>query len=579
MIVLGVNAYHGDASAAVVVDGKLVAAVEEERFNRIKHSAGFPVEAVRYCLKEAGIAISLVDYIAIPRDPWARLLNKLYYGLKIPALAMRRYTALRKTQGIKIKLADIFQIDPLDIKADFVNIEHHRAHLAASFFASPFEKALLFSADGLGDFASTMFGLGEANKIKIISDIPFPHSLGMFYTAITQYLGFMNYGDEYKVMGLSAYGRPEYMGEFEKIILKHGNLGFKLGLKYFTHHRKLADMNFEEGYPELAPLYSSYLEKRLGSHREKSSPIEERHLNIAASLQARLEEVVFTLLNELNKLYGLDELCMTGGVAYNCVINGKIFDNTSFKRVYVPPAPGDAGLAIGAALYLWNQLLDKPRAFEMGNAYWGPVYSREEIGRVLNTAADDLNKQGCKVLMLEDKDERCRKTAKEIADGKVVGWFQGKTEWGPRALGNRSILVDPRRAEMKDLLNLRIKHRESFRPFAPSILAERLTDYFEKENPSPFMSFAYRIIPEKKESIPAVVHVDGTSRVQSVTQAASPLYWQLLNEFEKITGVPVLLNTSFNDNEPIVNTPQEAIDCFLRTKMDILVMESYFITK
>lgn len=579
MIILGINAYHGDASAAIVIDGKLMACAEEERFNRIKHSAGFPKEAIRYCLKEIGVSVKEVDYIAVPKDPRARILKKLYYGIKIPALAIRRFTALCKMQNIKRTLADIFKIDEKEIKAKIINVEHHRAHLASSFFVSSFDKALLFSADGLGDFASTMWGVGEGSKIKILGEVCFPHSLGMYYTAVTQYLGFLNYGDEYKVMGLAAYGEPEYKDEFKKILLNHGELGFKLGLDYFLHHKKLVDMNFEEGYPYLEPLYSAYLEKCLGPHRQSLDSIGARHQNIARSLQLRLEEIFLCLLNELYRPYKLDKLCLAGGIAFNCVANGKIFDNTPFKNIYIQPAAGDAGLAIGAAYYVWHRILNKPRDFVMEHAYWGPAYSCEDISYELGVMSDELNKQGCKVAKIEDEDELCTITAKAISEGKVVGWFQGRMEWGPRALGNRSIVVDPRRQDLKGILNQRIKHRESFRPFAPSILEEEVGEYFKKTHPSPFMLFAYKVRQEKKKLIPAVVHIDETARLQTVNKTSNPLYWKLIAEFRKITGVAVLLNTSFNENEPIVCTPKEALDCFLRTKMDVLVIGNYLIRK
>lgn len=584
MIILGINSYHGDASAAVIVNGELIAAVEEERFNRIKHSAGFPAQAIKYCLKEAGVSISGVDYIAVPRDPKARILKKLYYGVKIPALAVRRFAALRKIQNIKKTIADAFQIHGEEVKAKIINVEHHRAHLASSFFVSGFERALLFSADGLGDFASTMWGIGEANKIKILGEVCFPHSLGMYYTAITQYLGFLNYGDEYKVMGLAAYGEPEYKDEFDKILTSDGDLGFKLGLNYFVHHKKLVDMNFEEGRPSLGLLYSPYLEKRLGRHRQSLDSIGRRHQNIAASLQVRLEEIIFLLLNRIYELQPqgqgkVNALCMAGGVAFNCVANGKIFDHTPFKKIYIQPAAGDAGLAVGAAYYIWHQILNEPRDFLMEHAYWGPQYDCKTISDALKIMNDELNKQGCAVKKIEDKDELCRRTAQAIADGKVVGWFQGRMEWGPRALGNRSILVDPRRTEMKDILNNRIKHREPFRPFAPVILEEKIGGYFEKTHPSPFMFFAYKVRSEKINIIPAPTHIDGTGRIQTVNTETNPLFWQLIKEFENLTGVPVLLNTSFNENEPIVNTPGEALDCFLRTKMDVLVMGNYLLKK
>jgi len=582
MIILGINAYHGDAAAAIIRRGNLIAAAEEERFNRIKHSAGFPKEAIKYCLKEAGVSARDIDYIAVPRNPKARIFRKIYYGIKIPKLALRRLVALKKTQDIKNKLAEIFAVDKSQIKAKLINVEHHRCHIASSFFVSPFEKSLLFSADGLGDFASTAWGIGKGNKIQILGEVTFPHSLGLYYTAITQYLGFLNYGDEYKVMGLAAYGEPEYRKEFKKIIFNTNKLGFKLGLDYFVHHKKLVDMNFEEGYPYLEPLYSEYLEKRLGLHRQEDEPIETRHKDIAASLQERLEEILLSLLNGVHNSYHKNEvnkLCMTGGVAFNCVANGKIFQETPFKEVYIPPACGDAGLAIGAAYYVWHQLLNKPRDFVMEHAYWGSEYNDTEISRELDAMSKDLNEKGCVIEKIEDIGKLCRKTARYIADGNVVGWFQGRMEWGPRALGNRSILADPRRPEMKDTLNARVKNREPFRPFAPSILEEKIGEYFQEVHRSAFMLFAYKIRPDKLKLIPAVTHIDGTARIQSVNYQTNPLYWQLIKEFEKITGIPILLNTSFNENEPIVRSPKEALDCFLRTKMDILVMGKYILRK
>ena len=579
MIILGLNVYHADASAAIVVDGKLIAAAEEERFNRIKHCAGLPAEAVKYCLKEAGASIKDVDYIAIPRSAKARFFKKLYYGVKIPRLALRRLHALGKTRNIKTTIAGIFNLDDKEIKANLVNIEHHKAHIASSFFVSPFERASLFSADGLGDFASTMWGGGEGNKMKIAGDISFPHSLGLYYTAITQYLGFCSFGDEYKVMGLAAYGTPEYKDEFEKILKYSGGMKFELGLRYFLHHKKLVDMNFEAGYPALDILFSEYLEKRLGPARKKDEPVEERHKNIAASLQSRIEEIIFSLLNELYRQNNLDTLCLSGGVAFNCVANGKIYTRAPFKNIYIPPAPGDAGLAIGAAYYLWHEILGKPRNFVMDHAFWGPAYDSDMVSAELQSRRDELNQQGCKVTQMRNDQELYKITAQAIADGKIVGWFQGRTEWGPRALGNRSIVVDPRRAEMKDILNSRIKRREPFRPFAPSILEEKTGDYFEQTHPSPFMLFTYKVKPDKEKLIPAPTHIDGTGRLQTVSKRANLRYWNLIKEFENITGVPVVLNTSFNENEPIVNTPKEALDCFLRTRMDVLALGAYVIER
>ncbi len=577
MVILGINSYHPDSSACIIVDGKLLAAVEEERFKRIKHHAGFPEESIKFCLKKEGLKITDVDYITIPREPKARILNKIFYGVKIPRLAFRRTLAWKKTFDLKNKLSEIFDVSPKKIKAKIVNVEHHRAHISSSFFLSPFEKSFLFSADALGDFASTMWGIGEGNKIKILGEVKFPHSLGFYYTALTQYLGFLKFGDEYKVMGLAAFGEPEFKEEFEKI-LKIKNGLFELGLKYFVHHRKLIDLNFE-GYPEIDILFSPYLEKRLGKKREPGEMIEKRHENIASTLQFHFEKVLFHILNSLYSYYKLNlkTLTLSGGCAFNCVANGKIFDNTNFENIYIQPAAGDAGLSIGSAFYLYNQILKNKREFVMEHAYFGPEYSEEKIEKEILRRKNDIINRGFKIEKIEDEDLLCKLTAKYISEGKIVGWFQGKTEWGPRALGARSILCDPRRKEMKDILNKRIKNREPFRPFAPSIIEESISEYFEKTHPSPFMLFAYKVKPDKRDLIPAVTHVDGTARLQTVNKRTNPLYYKLLKEFEILTGIPLSLNTSFNENEPIVNKPEEAIDCFLRTRMDVLVIGKFII--
>lgn len=579
MVILGINSFHPDASACVVVDGKLIAAVEEERFTRIKHYAGFPENAIKFCLKRAGVSITDINYIAIPREPRARLFHKIIYGIKIPEMTARRITAWRKTFDLKKRLSQIFDIPEEKIKAKIFHVEHHRAHLASSFFVSPFEKAFLFSTDALGDFASTMWGYGEENKIKVLGDIKFPHSLGFYYTAITQFLGFLKFGDEYKVMGLSAYGEPEFEEKFKEI-LKIKEKTFKLGLEYFVHHKKLIDLNFE-GYPEIDILFSQNLENLLGKKREPEDPIEKKHENIASTLQFHFEKVLFHVINSLYNEYRpyTSSLCMAGGVAFNCVANGKIFDNTEFEKVYIQSAAGDAGLAVGSAFYLWNQVLGNRRDFVMEHAYWGPDYSENEIEKTIDEKKEEIKTKGFKIEKIKDKDKLIRLAAKYISQGNIAGWFQGKMEWGPRALGARSIVCDPRRKEMKDILNRRIKHREPFRPFAPSILEEKTGKYFEKTHPSPFMLFAYKVKPDKRDLIPAPTHVDGTGRLQTVSKKTNPEYWKLIKEFENITGVPVVLNTSFNENEPIVNTPEEAINCFLRTKMDVLVIEDYIIYK
>jgi carbamoyltransferase len=578
MTILGINAYHANASAALVVDGKLVAAVEEERLNRVKYAAGLPIRAVQYCLGKAGVKLDEVDHIAIPRDPWARLLTKIRYAVRMPRFALDRARVIKRFASIQEELASALGVAPEKIRARFHRIEHHRAHLASTYFASPYDRAAVLSADGLGDFASAMWAAGEGPRLSFLGEIAFPHSLGMFYTALTQYLGFWKFGDEYKVMGLAAYGQPEFLDEFRRIVWADRPLSFRLGLEYFTHQSQGADMTWHDAdrTPVLGRLFSSYLEQRLGLARKPEEPLMERHYNLAASMQAALEEVLVAHWNALAQKTGQKALCLAGGVAFNCVSNGKIFDHTPFERVFVQPAAGDAGLSLGAALAVNHQILGRPREFTMDHAYWGPGFSPAEMSQAVERSG--IVKDGAQIAEL-DEARLLATTAEHIAAGKIVGWFQGATEWGPRALGNRSILADPRRPEMKDILNRRIKHRESFRPFAPSILEEAVGEFFEKTHPSPFMTFAYPVRSEKRSVIPAPTHVDGTARLQTVSQAANPLYWKLLRAFGDLTGVPVVLNTSFNDNEPIVCRPEEALECFRRTQMDVLVMGSIILEK
>jgi len=577
MNILGINAYHGNASAAIVCDGQLIAAVEEERFNRVKYAAGFPAAAIRYCLKEAGLTLADVDHVAVPRNPYARLGTKLFYAMRMPSFARERLKVLAKFTGIREALAAAFDADPEKLKTTFHRVEHHVAHLASSFYCSPFEQAALLSADGLGDFASSMWGAGFGPRIDVHGTIAFPHSLGLYYSAITQYLGFLKFGDEYKVMGLGAYGEPEFLEKFREIVRSNGS-GFSLALKYFTHHRTGPEMSWAEAdkTPVLGKLFSEELPKYLGPARNPEETIERRHKNLASSLQARLEEVYLGMLRNLAAQTKMKSACLAGGVAFNCVANGKILDGTPFENVYVHPAAGDAGLAVGAAFYVWHQVLRKPRSFVMEHAYWGPGFSVEETRQAIE--ATNLAQGGYAIAEMEEE-KLLERTAKIIGEGKILGWFQGRAEWGPRALGNRSIVADPRRQEMKEILNRRIKHREIFRPFAPSILAEATGEWFETSHPSPFMTMAYSVRPEKRDKIPAPTHVDGTGRLQTVTKTANPRYWRLIKEVERQTGVPVVLNTSFNDNEPIVCKPQEAIDCFLRTQMDALVLGNFLITK
>ncbi len=537
--------------------------------------------AIHYCLKIAGLTLKEIDHVAVPRNPYARLATKLFYAVQMPSFARERAKVLVKFTGVREALAGAFDSDPATLAATFHRIEHHQAHLASTFFVSPFERAALLSADGLGDFASTLWGTAAGNRMKIAGAVAFPHSLGLYYTAVTQYLGFPKFGDEYKVMGLAAYGQPEYLSAFRHIVKfdphANGN-GFRLGLDYFLHHRTGPEMSWAdaEKTPVQGKLYSEEMPRRFGPERTPGEPVEQRHHNLASSLQARLEEVYLGMLKKLADRTGLKAVCLAGGVAFNCVANGKIFDATTFEQVFVQPAAGDAGLAIGAAYYVWHQKLGHPRSFVMEHSYWGPEFSREEIRRAIETSG--IGQNGFAVQECGEQ-EAATRAAAIIAEGKILGWFQGRAEWGPRALGNRSIVADPRRPNMKEILNRRIKHREMFRPFAPSILAEATGEWFEKSHPSPFMTFTYPVRPEKCHRIPAATHVDGTGRLQTVTREANARYWRLINAFEQVTGVPVVLNTSFNDNEPIVCRPEEALDCFLRTQMDALVLGDFLITK
>ncbi len=578
MYILGLNAYHGDSSACLVKDGKLIAAIEEERIRRVKHWAGFPSEAIRFCLSYAGIGPEDLDYIAISRNPYARFHKKiLRVLLKRPSLSFikERVGNVAKIQGVKAELARAYGITENAIRAKLVNVEHHRAHLASSFFVSPFKKAALASIDGFGDFLSTMTGIGEGSKIKVLDRVEFPHSLGIFYTAITQFLGFWKYGDEYKVMGLSAFGKPTDLEKLRKIIRLKQNGLFEIDTSYFLHDKGGVEMTWLNDEPKIGKLFSDKLIDLLGEPRKEGEELSERFENCASSMQALYEEAFFHILNHLYEKTGLPDLALAGGCAQNSLANGKIFERTPFKNVYIPPAAHDAGGAIGSAFYVYNQTLGNPRKFEMTSPFWGPEYNSEYIKNQISKIKNDTLESRC----FENEGDLIRQTAKFLAEGKIVGWFQGRTEWGPRALGNRSILANPTLPEMKEILNTKIKKREPFRPFAPSVAEEAVGDYFLRSEPVPFMEKVYVIKPEKRDTIPAVCHIDGTGRLQSVSPKENQLYYDLIKEFGKLTGVPMLLNTSFNENEPIVNKPEEALDCFLRTKMDVIVLGNYMVIR
>lgn len=580
MKILGINAYHGDSSAAMIVDGELVAAVEEERFLRIKHWAGVPLESVRYCLESAGITLAELDVIAINQDSRANLWQKFGFALGArPDLAYIRakIRTRRERTSIDTLLADALGAPFL---GETIAVEHHLAHLSSAFHVSPFEEAVVVSVDGFGDFASAAWGAGKGTHIDLDKKIFFPHSLGIFYQALTQHLGFLQYGDEYKVMGLAPYGKPVYLKQMQQLVLLQSDGGFKLNLNYFRHHKENIAYEWEDGSPVFGEIYAERLCELIGPARDKNETLNQRHFDIAHSVQAMYEEAFFHLLNTVQSEYSLNELALSGGCAMNSVANGKIYRNTRFKKVYIQSAAGDAGGAIGAGIAAFYK--KKPGAARtpvMDHAYWGPQYSNEEIDDILKQNRDALDAAGCDVTLMTDDAQLFESTVSEIINGKVIGWFQGRMEWGPRALGNRSILCDPRRVDMKEILNLKIKRRESFRPFAPSILREDVGDWFEEDDDVPFMMKVFQIREDKRSIIPAVTHVDGSGRLQTVNENTNQKYHGLITCFKLHTGVPMLLNTSFNENEPVVCNPQEALDCFLRTSMDVLVLGSWFILR
>jgi carbamoyltransferase len=693
MYILGINAYHGDAAAAIVRDGELIAAVEEERFNRIKHCAGFPAQSIQYCLRAAGIGIEEVDHAGISRDPSAHLHKKILMAARrvsrrgtearrITAAVSRAYrlrepvddslllsqTAQRDANGssalssmsdsasagadpkaavsgngnghglrrqvierlrnaakvrdLKDELAKALGVSKSSLRAQFHNVEHHRAHLASSFYVSPFERAALLSLDGFGDFISTMWGVGEGNSIRVLGQVEYPHSLGIVYTATTQFLGFPHYGDEGKVMGLAPYGQPRFIEEFRKMIRTEKKGQFNLDLNYFRHTAEGVEMSWNDGSPRIGRIFSDEYQRAFGPAREPGMQLTDRESDLAASLQLRLEEVAFHVLNNLHDETGITDLGLSGGVAYNSVMNGKILIHTPFRRVFIQPAAGDSGTAVGVCYHVWgkfrvsssesrergefrvssfesrdkslhthqnsapkeSQLASKPwRELETRNpkletysAYTGPEFSDQEIGSELET----VRNEGAEVYFEKHATaEITQRAASDIAAGLVVGWFQGRMEFGPRALGNRSILADPRRPEMKDTLNQRIKKREPFRPFAPAIMEEHVGDYFEQTHPAPTMLMVYQIKAERRRQIPAVSHVDGSGRLQTVSPETNPRFYELIKAFYKLTDVPVVLNTSFNENEPIVCTPRDALDCFLKTRMDVLYIGNYVVLK
>lgn len=579
--ILGLNAYHGDASACLIRDGRLVAAAEEERFLRIKHWAGFPAEAIGYCLREGGIDIGQVDRIAVNRSPYAQIVRKALFVLRHKpdiSYVWDRFRHANRWASLEEEFARRFPRHNGTLPIS--HVEHHVAHLSSSFHVSPYDEAAVVSVDGSGDFATAAWGIGRGGKLELAGRIPFPHSLGIFYEALTQYLGFPHYGDEYKVMGLAPYGEPGYADALKHVVQCRDDGTFRLNLKYFRHHSERRQFEWHDCAPSSGELFTPELDRLLGPRRSADQPLEQRHKDIARSVQQTYERAFFNLLNNLYEHYRVPRLALAGGCAFNSVANGKIYTNTPFRECYIQAGAGDAGGAIGAAYATWfAEDPARPRDFVMDRASWGPCFSDNEIARSIAESLKKYPSADVQLRTVEDEAAYTDEIAAEIAAGKVVGWFQGRMEWGPRALGNRSIICDPRRADMKDTLNLKIKRRESFRPFAPSILREATAEWFETDDDVPFMMKVFQIRTAKRAQIPAVTHVDGSGRLQTVTETSNPKYYHLIRAFERKTQVPIVLNTSFNENEPIVCRPQEALDCFLRTKMDVLAIGKFILSR
>ena len=576
-LILGINAYHADAAACVVRDGVLIAAAEEERFRRLKHWAGFPSLAIAYCLKEAKVDLGDVTHVAVNRNGRANFWRKLVYVASQRPSARLLLSRLRNRRQVAGIAEALRSLPGRSFSGGVDYIEHHLAHLASAFYPSPYRDAVVVSVDGFGDFASAAWGGGTGTALSLDGRVLFPHSLGIFYQAMTQYLGFPHYGDEYKLMGLAAYGNASCAAEVRRLVSLHDDGSFALELKYFRHHGEDIAYEWHGGEPVCGTVFSPALIEALGPPRSPEEPITERHRNLAFATQAAYEDAFFHLLSSLQRRYGRTALALAGGCAYNSVANGKIRDRTAFKQCYLQSAAGDAGGAIGAAYAVWHR--SGARSPQMTHAYWGPSFTDAEIGVLLADRRAAIEAERCTICRVDGEQELVDLTARAIADGLVVGWFQGRMEWGPRALGNRSILGDPRRADMKTILNLKIKRRESFRPFAPSILREHVVDWFERDDDVPFMLQVFPIRPERRHQIPAVTHVDGTGRLQTVDRDSNPRYYAVIESFFRLTGVPMVLNTSFNENEPVVCRPDEALDCFLRTKMDVLILGNHVVQR
>ncbi len=559
MNILGISCFYHDSSAALLQDGKVTAAAQEERWSRKKHDISFPENAIKYCLEQAGITIKQVDAIGFYERPIAKFERLLSSHLETFPKSYKVFVqALPSWITEKLRIPSILR-KKFKYEGNVFFVDHHMAHAASAFHASPFEEAAIFTADGVGEWTTTTLGYGKGTDVTLLKELHFPHSLGLLYSAVTAHLGFKVNNDEYKVMGLAPYGKPTYHDQFRKIIDVKEDGSYRLDMKYFTFHygTRMLSRKFEE---------------KFGPIRKKEGPVEERHKDIAASLQKVVEEIIFSAVSHLQSTTKTKNLCLAGGVALNSVANGKLTKMTPFRNVYVPPAPSDPGAAVGAATVVYHMLLGKPRAAAMDRADLGPGFSHSQIKEFLDSR---------QIVYKEMPEKELIKTVANLLWGNnVVGWFQGRMEFGERALGNRSILANPCNPEMRDILNLKVKHREQFRPFAPVVTVEDAKKYFDVDLEVPFMSFVYPVKKEKQKSLPAITHVDGSGRLQTIRREANQRYYDVIREFEKHSGVPILVNTSFNiRGEPIVMTPEHAYRCFTGTGIDYLALDTFLIKR
>ncbi len=559
--ILGISCYYHDSAACLIKNGVLVAAAEEERFTREKHDNSFPINSINYCLKQAGIKSDKLDYVTFYEKPLLKFERILHTFVKtFPKSFWYFYKAVPSWINEKLRLPKILK-KKLKYNGPLLFVSHHLSHAASAFLDSPFKESAILTFDGVGEWATATLGHAKNSNIKMITEVEFPHSLGLFYSAFTAYLGFKVNNDEYKVMGLAAYGKPTYYRKLRKLISIKDDGSFRLNMNYFAYEYR-------------QKMFNRKLVRLLGPARKKGQKLTERYQNIAATVQKITEEIIIKAARYAYTLTKSKNLCLAGGVALNCVANGKILRNTSFKKIFIQPAAGDSGCALGAAFYVYNTILKKPRKYILNNVFFGPSYDNKAIQNFLD---ENHIKYDC----VEDR-KLLPLVAKLIWKNHIVGWYQGRMEFGPRALGNRSILANPCNPKMKDILNKKVKHREEFRPFAPAVIAEEASKYFEMGlvDESPYMLQTFDVVASQKKKLPSITHIDGTARIQTVTRKQNPRYYDLIKEFKKLSKVPVIINTSFNvRGEPIVCTPKHAYNCFKHTKIDYLIMGNYFVRK